>query len=193
MNMPEKYFCEECKPELHKRFHFGAGSDDRYAVASERREMYALSHTIDEDEIHRKIKWLVTEIDAIAESHPYAVTVEWAKLNGMHADSQAERKARNASESPPEPWSKEDFENTVRLSIRIVLWNASVSAVERLRTRLIKIRFSEVAAVATELWKLRSWLDVHFMKKMEAESFEAENLDLGKANVDVVRKYFNMK
>ena len=90
-NMPEKYFCEECKPELHKRFHFGAGSDNRYAVASERREMHAIPHT--RDEIHRKAKWLVTEINAIAESHPQAVTVEWAKLNGMHADFQAERKA----------------------------------------------------------------------------------------------------
>ena len=47
--------------------------------------------------------------------------------------------------------------------------------------------------MAAELWNLRSWLDVQFMKKMEAESFEAENLELGKANVDVVRKYFNMK
>lgn len=189
-NMPEKYFCEECKPELHKRFHFGAGSDDRYAVTSERREMHAIPHTRD---IHRKTKWLVTEIDAIAESHPQAVTIEWAKLNGMHSDFQAERKARKTSELPPEPWSIEGFEKTVRLSIRIVLWNASVSAVEQFRTRLIKVRFEEAEAVAAELWNLRSWLDVQFMKKMEAESFEAENLELGKANVDVVRKYFNMK
>jgi len=185
-NMPEKYFCEECKPELHKRFHFGAGSDNRYAVASERREMHAIPHT--RDEIHRKAKWLVTEINAIAESHPQAVTVEWAKLNGMHSDFQAERKARRTSELLPEPWSIEGFEKTVRLNIRIVLWNASVSAVERFRTRLIKVRFGEAEAVAAELWSLRSWLDVQFMKEMEAES-----LELGKANVDAVRKYFSME
>jgi hypothetical protein len=202
-NMPEKYFCEECKPELHKRFHFGPGSDDRYDVASERRVMHAMPHTRDEDEIYRKTKWLVTEIDAIAESHPQAVTVEWAKLNGMHADFQAEKKARKASKPPPEPWHKEDFEHMVRLSIRIVLWNASVSAIERFRSRLIKVRFDEAEAVAAELWSLRSWLNVEFMKKMKVESPElgkanvdalrkmGVSLELGKTNVDAVRKYFN--
>jgi hypothetical protein len=42
--------------------------------------------------------------------------------------------------------------------------------------------------VASELWSLRARLNDEFMTKMEAKSSE-----LGKANVDLVRKYFNIE
>lgn len=186
---PEKYYCEECKPEHHRRFHFGSGADDRHEIAVERQEMEAMLRPRNEDKMYKKTRWLVTEIDAIAQGHPKAVTVEWAKLNGMHEKYQAGvSRVRKGSVLPPAPWSREDFDRMVRLSIRIVLWNASVSSVERFRARLIRVRFEEAEAVATELWSLRAWLNAEFMKKMEMESVE-----LGRANVDAVRKFFNME
>lgn len=188
---PEKYYCEECKPEHHRRFHFGSGPDNRYEIAKERQEMAAMQRPRNEDKMYKKTKWLVTEIDAIAQGHPQAVTVEWAKLNGMHGAYQAAvarvPSKRKADGLPPAPWSEEDFDHMVRLSIRIVLWNASVSSVERFRARLIKVRFEEAEAVAAELWRLKAWLNAEFMRKMETESVE-----LGRVNVDAVRKYFNM-
>ena len=130
-DMPKKYYCEECKPEFHKRFHFGPGSrsDDRYDITEERREMEAMPRTRDEDAIYWKTEWLVAEIEAIAYGHPQAVTVEWAKLNGMHASFQA-------GGMPLAPWTMEDFEHMVVVAIKIVLRNASISAMERFRTRI---------------------------------------------------------
>lgn len=187
--MPKKYYCEECKPELHRRFHFSSGPDDRYDIAKERQEMEAMPRTRDEDEIYWKTEWLVAEIGAIAQGHPQAVTMEWAKLNGIHAAFQAAvATARKASDMPLAPWTMEDFEHMVGVAIHIVLRNASVSAVERFRTRMINVRFGEAEAVAAELWSLRAWLNVEFMKKMGKE-----RLVRGKSNVDVVRRYFGME
>jgi hypothetical protein len=189
--MPEKYYCEECKPEFHKRFHFGPGarSDNRYDIAEERREYEAIGRTRDEDQIYWKTEWLVAEIEAIAYGHTQALTVEWAKLNGMQTRFQAGvARARNASEMPIAPWTTVDFEHMVRVAIRKVLLNASISAIERFRTRIIKVRFSEAEAVATELWSLRAWLNVEFMKKLERERWV-----LGKSNVEVVKKYFGLE
>jgi hypothetical protein len=187
--MPENYFCEECKPEHHKRFSFGSGSDNRYDIAKERQEMHAMPRTRNEDKTRRKIKWLVTEIDAIVKGHPQAVTVEWATLNGMQAEFQAAvSKARKASDMPLAPWPKDDFEDMVRLSIRIVLWHVPISVLEQFRASMIKVRFDEAETVATELWSLRARLNAEFMTKIEAKS-----LEVGKANVDLVRKYFNME
>jgi hypothetical protein len=188
-DMPENYFCEECKPEHHKRFHFGSGSDNRYDIAKERQEMHVMPRSRKEDQTQRKIKWLITEVDAIVEGHPQAVTVEWATLNGMQAEFQAAvSKARKASDMPVAPWSKDDFEDFVRFSIRIVLRHVPVSVLEQFRASIIKVRFGEAEDVAAELWSLRARLNDDFMTKMEAKSSE-----LGKANVDLVRKYFNME
>jgi len=189
-DMPDKYFCEECKPNLHKRFHFGSGSNDnRDDIAKERRDMQAMPRTRDEDRIRQKTKWLITEIDAIAQGHPQAVTAEWIKLNGMQADFEAAAaKKRKDSYQPLPSWLGDDFDHMVRLSIRIVLWNAPLSALESFRARLVKVWFGDAEAVAAELWSLRSWLTAEFMRKMKTEIE-----DLGIANVNLVRKYFNMK
>ncbi|KAM0700624.1 hypothetical protein Q7P35_012345 [Cladosporium inversicolor] len=185
---PEKYYCEKCKPEHHRRFHFGSGPDNRYEIAKERQEMEAMLRPRNEDKMYKKTKWLITEIDAIAQGHPQAVTVEWAKLNGMHAEYQAAVSRVRKAQRPLAPWTREEFDHMVRLSIRIVLCNASVSSVERFRARLIKVRYEEAEAVAAELWSLRAWLNADFMRKMETESVE-----LGRANVGAVRKFFNME
>jgi hypothetical protein len=89
---------------------------------------------------------------------------------------------------PVAPWSKDDFEDFVRFSIRIVLRHVPVSVLEQFRASMIKVRFGEAEAVASELWSLRARLNDEFMTKMEAKSSE-----LGKANVDLVRKYFNIE
>ncbi len=188
-DMPEQYFCEECKPEHHKRFDFGSGSDNRYDIARERQEMHVMPRTREKDKVYQKTMWLITEVDAIVEGHPQAVTVEWATLNGMQAEFQAAvSKARKASDMPVAPWSKDDFEDLVRFSIRIVLRHVPVSVLEQFRESMIKVRFGEAEDVAAELWSLRARLDDGFVAKMEAKSSE-----LGKANVDLVRKYFNME
>lgn len=188
-NMPEHYFCEECKPEHHKRFQFGTGSDNRYDIAVERQEMHKMPRTRNEDKIYHKTKWFITEVDAIAEGHTQAVTVEWAKLNGMQAAFQAApSRKRKASDMLEAYWSKDDFHHMIRLSIRIVLWHVPVPVLEQFRARMIKVRFGEAKAVAAELWTLRERLNAGFMTKMEAKSSEH-----GKANVDVVKKCFNME
>lgn len=187
--MPEQYFCEECKPEHHKRFEYGSGSDNRYDIAKERQEMHVMLRTREKDKVYQKTMWLVTEIDAIAEGHPQATTVEWAKFNGMRGEfDDATAKVRRPSEMPLAPWSKDGFDDMVRLSIRLVLWHGSVSVLERFRASMIKVRFDEAEAVAMELWSLRARLNDEFMTKMEANSSEQ-----GKANIEAVRKYFNME
>ena len=76
--------------------------------------------------IKKKMKWLVTEIEAIMQEHPQAVTVEWAKINGMQADFQAAKETHHSSELPSDPWTMADFEFMVRNGIGIVLWHATV-------------------------------------------------------------------
>lgn len=186
--MSDKYYCEECKPKHHKRFRFNLGPDDRHRIAKQRQEMMAMPSPSDKREIKKKMKWLVAEIEAIMQEHPQAVTVEWAKINGMQTDFQAAKETGHASELPSDPWTMADFEFMVRNDIDIVLWNASVSAVEGVKTRLVKVRFSEAEAVATELWSLRSWLNDEFMEKVQAEG-----LRLGRSDSETVRRYFNMK
>lgn len=186
--MLDKYYCEECKPEHHKRFRLDLGPEDRHRIAKQRQEMTAMPDPRDKDEIKKKMEWLVAEIEAIMQERPEAVIVEWAKINGMQADSQAARETRQASELPPDPWTMEAFVFMVRIAIGIVLWNAPVFAVEEFKARLIRFRFREAEAVATELWSLRSWLDDEFMEKVQAEG-----LRLGRSDFDTVRRYFNMK
>jgi hypothetical protein len=170
--MPEDYFCEECKPEHHKRFEFGSGSDNRAAIAKERQEMCALHRTREEDAMKKKTQWLVSEVMAVVEEHP-------GVLDELGTGT----------------------EDKARLSIRIVLFNASVSALERFRARVVRVRFGEKEAVAAELKGLRAWLSPAFMKKLgnveETErlekSFEVEGLDgMGQAHVTAVKKFFNM-
>ncbi|GAB7331120.1 hypothetical protein MBLNU13_g02602t1 [Cladosporium sp. NU13] len=188
-SMPDKYYCEQCKPDHHKRFRFGSQPDNRQRIAKERQEITAMPRARDQDEIKKKMEWLVSEIEAIMQEHPQAVTVEWAKLNGMQADFEHAVKAHKAGDPlPTAHWTFGDFEFMVRIGIRVVLRNASVSAVERFKTRLIKVRFDEAEAVATELWSLRSWLNVEIMNKIQEES-----LKLGQSKSETVRRFFNMK
>jgi len=170
--MSDDYFCENCKPEHHKRFRLGAGSDNRAAIAKERQEMCALQRTREEETMKKKTQWLVDEVMAIVEEHP-GVLDEFGT----------------------------GTEDEARLSIRIVLFNASVSALERFRVRVASVRFGEKEAVAAELKGLRAWLSPAFMRKMKnveetewlEESFGVEGLDgMGQAHVRAVRKFFNM-
>jgi hypothetical protein len=168
----EDYFCEECKPEHHKRFKFGSGPDNRFDIAAVRQGMCAMQRTRDEDAMKKKTRWLVDEVMAIMEEHPGAL---------------------DAIETGPE--------DMARISIRIVLFNASVSALERFRASVVRVRFGEKEAVAAELQSLKTWQSPAFMKKMESvdentwlkTSFGMEGLEsMGHTNARTVRRYFNI-
>ena len=182
--MTDKYHWEECKPEHHKRFRFDLEPDDCSRIAKQRQEMAAMPRPRQKDETKKKMTWLVAEIDAIMQGHPQAVTVEWARINGVKADFHAAKETRHAS-VPTDSWTMADFEFMVRNAIGIVLWNAPISAAESFGTRITKVRFAEAEAVVTELWILRAWLNVEFMNKIEAEGSR-----LGRSDFESVRRYF---
>lgn len=183
--MPEEYFCEECKPEYHHRFQFGSGPDNRAHIAEERQAMHVMQRTRNDAERRKKTMWLVDEIMAIVKAQPKTMNGHWRTLSGL----------------PAKPLDEEDFHEKMLLSIRIVLNNATVTALEGFRARLVKIRFSGMEVVAAELWTLKTWLVPQFMTRMESVTgkewleakFEMQGLDsMGQANAKVVRKYFNL-
>lgn len=53
-HMPEHYYCEECKPEHHKRFQIGSDSDNRADIAKERQEMFVTPRLRDDAERRRR-------------------------------------------------------------------------------------------------------------------------------------------
>lgn len=189
---PKHYFCEQCKPQHHKRFNVNPSSDNRLAIAEERQEMHKMmlqqQTRKDKDASYKtRATWLIDEIMAIVDGHPEALDAAWAHLSGMSDPSdlpwifdEGDMTELSAGEKL---WMTSDFEENVRLSIRTVLDNATVSALEGFRVRLVKVRFSEHEVVTAELWSLSRWLDPVFMKKMES---------LGQVKVDLVRRYFNM-
>lgn len=122
---------------------------------------------------------------AIVDGQPETLDVHWHDLTDL----------------PAELWMENDFYRNIVLSIRIVLNNAAVPALEGFRVRLVKVRFSEAKVVATELWRLKAWLNPQFMAKMESVEgkewiealLEMQGLDgVGLGTANFVRKYFDL-
>lgn len=188
-HMPEHYFCEQCKPEHHERFPYGPGPYSRVGIARQRQAMFVMPPVKTDAERKKKTKWLVDEIMAIVKGHPQALGNAWNRFNNLG----------------PGTLMDQNFYPEMVLSVRIVLNNATIPALQDFRAGLVKVRFSEKEVVADELVKLRTWLDEQFMTKIESvtmktwleEKFKTQGRDgtketTGQAYAKLVRKCFNL-
>jgi hypothetical protein len=188
-HMPEDYFCEECKPQHHVRFfEFGKGLDGPKTprgIAKQRQRMHVMKRTDPTPEFREKTMWLINELMAIVEGHSASLAAPWIFVSGLSEDV----------------WKADGFGRMLVLSIRIVLRNADMAPLEDFRAKLVKVRFSEGDVVAKELWTLRMLLAPEFMERMERveneewleEKYDMKGLNgMGKANAELMRKYFNL-
>lgn len=184
--LPNQYYCEVCQPKRHGRFRSSAGTDERATIARQRLNMHLVPVARDSADEKERTKWLVIEIMAMVEGHGEDLDVPWCTLNEIG-----------------EPWMEEDFHAKMMASMRMVLHNATIQTLETFRARVIKVWFSEAGVAATELHRMKAWLDPEFMAKMEnADGREwmegnADGMEgmegLGRANAKLVRKYFNLR